>query len=55
MILVYVSDETLLRILEQQQTQSPEELLLELEEKLESGELSEDEVVQLLKDFTSRN
>jgi hypothetical protein len=54
MMIIYLSDETLLRMLEQQ-TQSPEEFLIELEEKLESGELTEDEVVQLVKDFTSRS
>jgi hypothetical protein len=54
MMIIYLSDETLLRMLEQQ-AQSPEEFLIELEEKLESGELTEDEVVQLVKDFTSRS
>jgi hypothetical protein len=53
-MIIYLSDETLLRMLEQR-TQSPEEFLIELEEKLESGELTEDEVVQLVKDFTSRS
>ena len=52
---VLIGEHDLLASLSNELTQSPEEFLIYLEEALESGELTIDEVAQLVHDFTGRN
>ena len=55
MIHVYGLDNALLDVLSPQYVQSPEDFLADLEQQLEDGDITEEEAVQLLKDFTGRN
>jgi hypothetical protein len=55
MMIVYGFEGAALDALYQQYAQSPEEFLADLEQQLEDGELTEEEVAQLIKDFTSRD
>ena len=52
---VLIGEHDFLARLSNELTQSPEDLLIHLEEALESGELTIDEVAQLVHDFTGRN
>lgn len=54
MDLVLTDTNDLLDFLSNELTQSPEDFLIYLEEALESGELTIDEVVQLVHDFNHR-
>ena len=54
MIFVYGFESTALDAMCPHLSQSPEEFLAELEEQLESGDITEDEAVQLLKDFVGK-
>ncbi len=51
MILIYGFEQTALDALCPQYAQSPEDFLADLEQQLEDGDITEDEAVQLLKDF----
>jgi len=51
MELVLIGEHDLLASLNNEHTQSPEDFIIYLEEALESGELTIDEVVQLIHDF----
>ena len=55
MIHVYGFDEIALDALCPTYSQSPEDFLADLEQQLEDGDITEEEAVQLLKDFTGRN
>ena len=55
MIHVYGFDEMALDALAPQYVQSPEDFLADLEQQLEDGDITEEEAVQLIKDFTRRN
>ena len=55
MIHVYGFETHTLEALCPQRAPSPEDFLIYLEEALESGELTIDEVAQLVHDFTRRN
>lgn len=52
---ILIGEHDLLARLNNELTQSPEDFLIYLEEALESGELTIDEVAQLVHDFTGRN
>lgn len=54
MIHVYGLDNSVLDALAPQYVQSPEDFLADLEQQLEDGDITEEEAVQLLKDFTGR-
>lgn len=54
MELVLIGEHDLLAYLSNELTQSPEDFLIYLEEALESGELTIDEVAQLVHDFNQR-
>ena len=54
MIHVYGFDEAALDALCPQYVQSPEDFLADLEQQLEDGDITEEEAVQLIKDFTGR-
>ena len=54
MELVLIGEHDLLAFLSSEHTQSPEDFLTYLEEALESGELTIDEVAQLIHDFNHR-
>ncbi len=54
MILIYGFEQTALDALHPQYVQSPEDFLADLEQQLEDGDITEEEAVQLLKDFTGR-
>ena len=54
MELVLIGEHDLLAHLSNELTQSPEDFLIYLEEALESGELTIDEVVQLVRNFDGR-
>ena len=54
MELILIGEHDVLASLSNELTQSPENFLLYLEEALESGELTIDEVVQLVHDFNHR-
>lgn len=54
MELVLISEHDLLAHLSNELTQSPEDFLIYLEEALESGELTIDEVAQLIHDYNHR-
>ena len=55
MILVYGFEEFTLEALCQQRAPSPEDFLADLEQQLEDGDITEEEAVQLIKDFAGRN
>lgn len=55
MIHVYGFDSGALDALCPQYAQSPEDFLASLEQQLEDGDITEEEAVQLIKDFTGRN
>lgn len=55
MIHVYGFDSGALDALCPQRAPSPEDFLADLEQQLEDGDITEEEVVQLIKDFTSRS
>lgn len=54
MIHVYGFDEVVLDVLCPDHAQSPEEFLIYLEEALESGELTIDEVSEIIADYNRR-
>ena len=54
MILIYGFENYTLEALCPQRAQSPEDFLADLEQQLEDGDITEEEAVQLLKDFTGR-
>ena len=54
MIYVYGLDSSALDALAPQYVQSPEDFLADLEQQLEDGDITEEEAVQLIKDFTGR-
>ena len=49
--IVFTDKDSLLEFLEEETTESAESFLIRMEEALEQGLLTEDEVVQLMKDF----
>ena len=55
MIYVYGFDEAVLDALHPQYAQSPEDFLADLEQQLEDGDITEEEAVQFIKDFTERS
>ena len=55
MILVYGFEDCTLEALCQQRAPSPEDFLASLEQLLEDGDITEEEAVQLVKDFTGRS
>ena len=55
MIHVYGFDSGALDALCPTYSQSPEDFLADLEQQLEDGDITEEEAVQLIKDFTSRS
>lgn len=55
MILVYGFESHTLEALCPQRAPSPEDFLSELEQQLEDGNITEEEAIQLIKDFTSRS
>ena len=54
MDLILIGEHDVLASLNNELTQSPEDFLIYLEEALESGELTIDEVVQLVHDYNHR-
>ena len=54
MIHVYGFEDYTLEALRQQRAPSPEDFLADLEQQLEDGDITEEEAVQLIKDFTGR-
>lgn len=54
MIHVYGFDSGALDALCPTYSQSPEDFLADLEQQLEDGDITEEEAVQLIKDFTGR-
>ena len=54
MILVYGFEPHTLEAMSPAYAQSPEDFLASLEEQLDNGDITEDEAIQLIKDFTSR-
>ena len=54
MELVLIGEHDLLASLSNELTQSPEDFIIYLEEALESGELTIDEVVQLIHNFNRK-
>ena len=55
MILIYGFENYTLEALCPQRVPSPEDFLADLEQQLEDGDITEEEAVQLAKDFTSRS
>ena len=55
MILIYGFDSSALDALCPTYSQSPEDFLADLEQQLEDGDITEEEAVQLIKDFTRRS
>jgi hypothetical protein len=51
---VFISEHDVLTALSNERAQSPEDFLIYLEEGLESGDLTIDEVAQLLHDWNSK-
>lgn len=51
MYLILIGEHDLLASLSNELTQSPEDFLIYLEDALESGELTLDEVITLIRDF----
>lgn len=54
MNLILIDEHDVLASLSNELTQSPEDFILYLEEALESGELTIDEAVQLIRDYNKR-
>ncbi len=54
MIHVYGFEPYMLEALCPQRAPSPEDFLADLEQQLEDGDITEEEAVQLLKDYTGR-
>ena len=54
MILVYGFEPAALDAMFPHTSQSPEDFLANLEEQLDNGDITEDEAVQLLKDFVGK-
>lgn len=54
MDLILIGEHDVLDFLSNELTQSPEDFLIYLEEALEAGELTIDEVAQLIHDFNRR-
>lgn len=54
MILIYGFESHTLDALCPTYSQSPEDFLADLEEQLDNGDITEDEAVQLLKDFVGK-
>ena len=55
MIHVYGFEAHTLEAMSPAYAQSPEDFLADLEQQLEDGDITEEEAVQLLKDFTGRS
>ena len=55
MILIYGFETYTLEALCPQHAPSPEDFLADIEQQLEDGDITEEEAVQLVKDFTSRS
>ena len=55
MIHVYGFEEHTLEALHPQRAPSPEDFLADLEQQLEDGDITEEEAVQLIRDFTGRS
>ena len=55
MIHIYGFENYTLEALCQQRAPSPEDFLADLEQQLEDGDITEEEAVQLIKDFIGRN
>ena len=55
MILIYGFEDYTLDALCPTYSQSPEDFLSDLEQQLEDGDITEEEAVQLIKDFTGRS
>ena len=55
MILIYGFEAHTLEALCPQRAPSPEDFLADLEQQLEDGDITEEEAVQLIKDFTGRS
>lgn len=54
MILIYGFESHTLEAMSPEYSQSPEDFLADLEEQLDNGDITEDEAVQLLKDFVGK-
>lgn len=54
MELVLIAEHDVLTSLSNELTQSPEDFLIDLEERLEAGELTIDEVITLINDYNRR-
>lgn len=54
MILIYGFEPTALDAMCPHTSQSPEDFIADLEEQLDNGDITEDEAVQLLKDFVGK-
>lgn len=52
--LLFYSEDWKLELLMRDTTASPEDMLLELEQRLESGDITPDELRQFIKDFSRR-
>ena len=55
MILIYGFESTALDAMCPLRAPSPEDFLADLEQQLEDGDITEEEAVQLIKDFTGRS
>ena len=55
MILIYGFESHTLEALCPQRAPSPEDFLADLEQQLEDGDITEEEAIQLIKDFTGRS
>ena len=55
MILIYGFESHALEAMSPAYAQSPEDFLADLEQQLEDGDITEEEAVQLIKDFTGRS
>lgn len=55
MIHVYGFEEFTLEVLCPQHAPSPEDFLADLEQQLEDGDITEEEAILLIKDFTGRS
>ena len=55
MILIYGFESNTLETLCPQRAPSPEDFLASLEQQLEDGDITEEEAVQLIKDFAGRS
>ena len=55
MILIYGFESYTLEAMDTTYVPSPEDFLADLEQQLEDGDITEEEAVQLIKDFTGRS